>query len=170
MNSKKLEILWETEQIKNVMIKFGRSLDTGDWLSYRSCFTSPLLVNFERLTGQPEIKVDPDKFTKFAELILSPCRRHHVFTNWDISVDDSRAQALVYMTSRHWKSTDIGQSSNAQYGWYHVNFDKQIDGNWLISRIKHDFQWVEGNGNLFDMTDSNLIAVMEEVFAPENYV
>lgn len=163
----RLHALWEREEVKKTMLRFGRSLDLGDWAAYRSCFTDPLTVDFQRLTGQPKVVVDPDHFTRFAECILSPVRRHHVFSNWDIDVHEDRAAAIVYMTARHWKATDIGASSNAQYGWYDVRFVKQRDS-WLITEIKHDFQWIEGNGGLFDMTDPQLIEAMGQVFSEAN--
>lgn len=163
----KADALWQREEIKKTMLRFGRSLDVGDWAAYRACFTSPLIVDFQRLTGQPRVKVDPDHFTRFAERILSPVRRHHVFTNWDIEIEGDHATAVVYMTARHWKATDIGASSNAQYGWYDVRFVRK-GGGWLITEIKHDFQWVEGNNSLFDMSDPALLEAMGQVFSAAN--
>src|SRR5579862_3509912 len=75
--------LWARSQIEAVMLRFGRALDLGDWKAYRSCFADRFKVNFERLTGQPEVYVDADLWTRFAEIILSPVRRHHQYSNLD---------------------------------------------------------------------------------------
>lgn len=163
----KINMLWQCEQVKKTMLRFGRALDQGDWQAYCSCFTNPLIVDFKRLTGQPRVQLEPTLFTRFVERILSPVRRHHVFTNWDIEIENERATAVVYMTARHWKATDVGASSNAQYGWYDVHFIEE-GGVWKIAEIKHDFQWIEGNGSLFDMSDPALLEVMAEVFSPAN--
>ena len=61
-----IESLWVRSQIEAVMLRFGRSLDVGDWKSYRSCFANRFKVNFERLTGQPEVYVDADLWARFA--------------------------------------------------------------------------------------------------------
>lgn len=157
----------DEKAIQNVMLRFGRSLDLGDWAGYRSCFTDQLLVDFERLTGQPRVLVDADEWTRFADLILSPVRRHHSYFNFHIDVAGDRAEAVWYFTARHWKPTDLGASVYNQHGWYDGSFVRE-GGEWKMSYVKHDFQWVEGNNALFDMAEPNLVASMERVFSQAN--
>jgi hypothetical protein len=88
-----IETLWTRAEIERVMLNFGRALDVGDWKLYRSCFADRFKVNFERLTGQPEVYVDADLWTRFAELILSPVRRHHQYSNFCATIDGERASA-----------------------------------------------------------------------------
>lgn len=166
-DQEKLLELWEERQIMKVALRFGRALDTGDWKTYRSCLTNPVNIDFQRLTGCPEVRVDADLWTLFAEQILTPVRRHHVYTNWDIKRDGDRAHALVYMTARHWRATDIGSSGNTQYGWYDFWLERH-QGEWLMTRVKHDFQWVEGNGSLLDVHEPALMATMARIFNPSN--
>jgi len=45
-----------------------------------------------------------------------------------------------------------------------------IDGEWKITRLLHTYQWVSGNGALFDFNDPELIKIMAQVFAAENRV
>ena len=164
-----VEALWERSRVEAVMLKFGRALDTGDWPAYRSCFADRFRVNFERLTGQPEVHVDAQLWTRFAQVILSPVRRHHQYSNMSVSVDGDRAEGLIYQVSRHWKATDGGSAEYTQIGWYENTFGC-IDGEWKITRLLHTYQWVSGNGALFDFSDPELIEVMAQVFAPENRV
>ncbi len=163
----KLALLWDERAITKTMLSFGRALDTGNWPLYRSTFTDTILVDFKRLTGSDEIHVAADDWTEFAEHILTPVRRHHVYSNFHIDVDGDRAFAVVYMTARHWKATDMGVSEYNQYGWYDVHFVRH-DEKWLITRIKHDFQWVSGNNALFDMTEPGLAGSMGRVFSDDN--
>ena len=164
-----LETLWNRAEVERVMLNFGRALDTGNWPLYRSCFTDRIQVDFERLTGQPEVYVDADLWTRFAEVILSPVRRHHQYSNFNATLDGDRAQAIIYMVSRHWKATDSGSAEYIQNGWYENTFQR-INGQWKIVRLMHTYQWVSGNGGLFDFSDPELIKVMGEVFAPQNRV
>ena len=164
-----LEALWVRSQIEAVMLRFGRALDLGDWKAYRSCFAERFRVNFERLTGQPEVYVDADLWTRFAQIILSPVRRHHQYSNLTVSVDGERAEAVIYMVARHWKATDSGSAEYTQVGWYEITF-VCIDGEWKITRLLHTYQWVSGNGALFDFNDPELIKIMALVFAAENRV
>ena len=162
-----IEALWTRSQIEAVMLRFGRALDMGDWPAYRSCFADRFRVNFERLTGQPEVWVDADLWTRFAKVILSPVRRHHQYSNLSVTVDGDRAEAVIYMVSRHWKPVDTGCPGYTQIGWYENTFGR-IDGEWKITRLLHTYRWIEGNGALFDFNDPELVSVMAQVFAPEN--
>ena len=164
-----IETLWTRSEIERVMLNFGRALDLGDWKLYRSCFADRFRVNFERLTGQPEVYVDADLWTRFAEVILSPVRRHHQYSNFTASVEGDQATAVIYMVARHWKATDSGDSEYTQNGWYENSFAR-IDGQWKITRLLHTFQWVSGNGGLFDFSDPELARVMGQIFAEENRV
>jgi len=164
-----IEALWTRSEIERVMLNFGRALDLGDWPLYRSCFVDRFRVNFERLTGQPEVFVDADLWTHFAKVILSPVRRLHQYSNFSVQVDGDRADAVIYMVARHWKAVDTGATEYTQNGWYENSFAR-IDGRWKITRLLHTYQWVSGNGGLFDFSDPELQAVMAKVFAKENRV
>ena len=126
-------------------------------------------MNFERLTGQPEVIVDADLWTRFAEVILSPVRRHHQYSNFAAVIDGDRADAVIYMVARHWKAVDSGAAEYVQNGWYENSFER-IGGQWKITRLLHTYQWITGNGGLFDFSDPELVAVMGRVFAAENRV
>jgi len=164
-----IEALWTRSEIEQVMLNFGRALDLGDWPLYRSCFADRFRVNFERLTGQPEVFVDADLWTHFAKVILSPVRRLHQYSNFSVRVDGDRAEAVIYMVARHWKAVDSGAAEYTQNGWYENSFAR-FDGRWKITRLLHTYQWVSGNGGLFDFSDPELQEVMARVFAKENRV
>ncbi len=164
-----IETLWTRSEIEQVMLNFGRALDLGDWPLYRSCFADSFRVNFERLTGQPEVVVDADLWTHFAKLILSPVRRLHQYSNFSARIDGDRANAVIYMVARHWKAVDSGASEYTQNGWYENSFAR-IEGQWKITRLLHTYQWVSGNGGLFDFSDPELQQVMAKVFAKGNRV
>jgi hypothetical protein len=164
-----IEALWNRSQVERVMLNFGRALDTGDWPLYRSCFADRFRVNFTRLTGQPEVWVDADLWTRFAKLFLSPVRRHHQYSNFNCTLKGDDADAVIYMVARHWKAVDSGHPEYIQNGWYENSF-KRIDGEWKITRLLHTFSWITGNGALFDLSDPELVEVMGHVFAPENRV
>lgn len=164
-----IEALWTRSEIEQVMLDFGRALDLGEWPLYRSCFADRFRVNFERLTGQPEVFVDADLWTHFAKVILSPVRRLHQYSNFSVRVDGDRADAVIYMVARHWKAVDSGATEYTQNGWYENSFAR-IDGRWKITRLLHTYQWVSGNGGLFDFSDPELREVMARVFAKENRV
>lgn len=161
--------LWERSRIEDVMLAFGRALDRGDWGLYRSCFANRVRVDFERLTGFPEIEVDADSWTRFAELALGQVRRHHQYSNFSAEIDGDHAVAVTYMVARHFRMTDRGASENTQFGWYENSFVRN-HRKWTIVRLSHHFQWVSGNDALFDFSEPELAAHMATVFCEENLV
>lgn len=166
-NDEKLDILWQEREITKVILRFGRALDTGDWVSYRSCLPDQVLIDFERLTGRAPALVDADLLTRWADVFQSPQRRHHVYTNFSIEIADGRAEAVVYMTARSWRPTDTGSAQNTQYGWYNLGLESR-DDRWLLTRIKHDFQWVDGNQGVLIGETPEAFTLADEVFSTEN--
>ena len=166
-DQQKMAELWEERQIEKVMLRFGRALDVGDWEAYRACFIPELLIDFERLTGFPEVRVSADLWTKFAKAIQTPVRRHHAYSNFHTRIDGTRAEQTVYFTARVWRATDLGLNYYAQVGWYDISYIRS-DGTWLMERLKHDFQWIEGNGALLDVSAPEIAEAMCAVFCPQH--
>lgn len=165
----KTRVLWDRAEIEQVMLDFGRGLDLGDWALYRSCFAARVRVDFERMTGFPEIEIDADAWTRFAELALSQVRRHHQYSNFSARINGDQATAITYMVARHFRMTDRGASDNTQYGWYENGFVK-VEGQWKIVWLSHQFAWVSGNDALFDFTEPALAQHMATVFCDANRV
>ena len=116
----------------------------------------------------PEVLVNVDTVLEWAKLFFEPLRTHHTYTNFDIDlIGDSRAHAFVYMTARHWKTTELGGSTNTQYGWYEFSLARAADG-WKIDRIKHDFAWIAGNGGLIDFHEPEFQRAAAAVFSEQN--
>ncbi len=166
-NEKLASIIFKDE-IRTTIHRYGRSLDLKDWDLFRSCVAETYLLDFTRLTGMPPVLVHVDTVVKWANAFFRPLRTHHTYSNDDIEIlSPQRARAHVYMTSRHWRSTDLGESTNTQYGWYDFHFAR-LDGRWIIDRIKHDFAWIDGNGGLIDFTDTEMKDAASEVFSARN--
>lgn len=165
----KLATIWDERNIRNAMLQFGATLDSGDWAAHRACFMDVVNIDFERLTGQKEIRLSADLWVAFAGAILSPVRRHHTYSNFRIDVQGDRAFVRLKHSSRHWKSNDAGSVEYNQYGSYDVWF-RRVDADvWKIEYLKHDFTWSNGNNALFDMREPGLIEAMTRVFTPEHF-
>jgi hypothetical protein len=121
-DTERLNLLWDERSITRTMLKFGSSLDTGDWTGHASCFTDPVNINFKSFTGFDEVRVDAVLWARFAEVILSSAPRHHVLGDFEINIDGDRAYATVNMISSQWTETQEGRTANRQYGWYDVRF------------------------------------------------
>ncbi len=160
-----LRELWDRSQIDQLMFRFGRALDLHDWPMYRSTFLDRIDIDFRDLTGQPPVTVDADLWTEFARLVLSPVKALHQYSNHVIALDGDAATSTLYHVCRHHRASDRGGSENVQYGWYENAYARTAQG-WRIARLKHSFQWVEGNDRLLERTDDEFNDVCRRVFAP----
>ncbi len=168
MTTEMTTVLWDERAIQNAMLEFGRTLDAGDWEGHRACLKEVVAMDFKRLTGFDVVRVRADDWVEFAKQILSPVRRHHTYTNFRPRIEGDRAFLTLKQTSRHWKSSDTGNSDYTQYGSYDVWFDR-VGESWKIDYLKHDFVWSDGNNALFDMREPALVAALERVFCEENF-
>jgi hypothetical protein len=166
-DDEKLQTLWNERLITRTMLKFGQSLDARDWVAHAACFTDPANINFKSFTGRDEVRVGAALWARFAECILSTAPSHHILGNFEITIDGDRAHARVYMISSLWTETESGRAANRQYGWYDVGFERRGDA-WKISRLKHDFQGVDGNAAALENHDPEFAKIAQEVFSPAN--
>lgn len=167
VDADKLQILWDERAITQVMLRFGQGLDLGDWRLYESCFTNAVNIDFKRLTGFEEVRISAALWTRFAREFQTPVRRHHSYSNFDIRLAGDAARAIVYFSARCWRSTDLGETHYVQFGHYDVRFRRLGDA-WKISRLRHDYAWIEGNMGVIDAGNKGLAEAAALVFAPDN--
>ncbi|MDP9260210.1 MAG: nuclear transport factor 2 family protein [Actinomycetota bacterium] len=155
--------LWDRQQITDVMLRFGRGLDIHDWDLYANTLADPFEVDFYDLTGRPATTTTPDVWAKFASACLERLLVMHQYSNFHIDLDGDRASGIFYHVSRHRLPSRHGGDQYTQYGWYENSFGRG-EGGWKITRLKHTFQWCDGNPTLIDLTDPDWQAAAAAVF------
>jgi len=157
--------LWDRQQINDVMLRFGRGLDLHDWDMYAATLDDPFDVDFFDLTGQPPTTTTPETFARFASACLQRLTVHHQYSNFLINLRGDEADGIFYMLARHRLPNKHGDDQYTQYGWYENSFRRTPDG-WKISKLKHGFQWCDGNPTLIDATDPSWQEAAAAVFGP----
>jgi len=155
--------LWDRQQITDVMLRFGRGLDTHDWDLYAGTLADPFEVDFFDLTGRPPAVTTPAVWARFASACLERLAVLHQYSNFSITLNGEEAEGVFYQVSRHRLPNRHGDDHYTQYGWYENRFRREADG-WKIARLKHTFQWCDGNPMLIDFTDPDWQAAAAEVF------
>lgn len=159
----RVQVLWDRQEISDVMLRFGRGLDLHDWDLYASTLHDPFEVDFFDLTGRPPATTTPATWARFAAACLQPLQVVHRYTNFLIDLDGDEASGVFYHVSRHRRPNRHGQDTYTQYGWYENRFRRTGDG-WKITVLKHTFQWCDGNPTLIDTSDPAWQAVADEIF------
>jgi hypothetical protein len=150
-----VRIMWDRQQISDVMLRFGRGLDLHDWDLYASTLTDPFEVNFFDLTGRPPAITTPKVWARFASACLERLMVMHQYSNFHIELRGDEATGVFYHVSRHRFPSRTGGDQYTQYGWYENSFRRTAGdgGGWKISHLKHCFQWCDGNPTLIDLSD-----------------
>jgi hypothetical protein len=157
--------LWDRQQISDVMLRFGRGLDTHDWELYAATLTDPFEVDFSDLTGRPPATTTPKVWARFASACLERLVVMHQYSNFHITLRGDEADGVFYHVSRHRLPNRYGDDQYTQYGWYENSFRRTPEG-WKISKLKHTFQWCDGNPTLIDVSDPAWQEAAAAVFGP----
>ena len=155
--------LWDRQQISDVMLRFGRGLDLHDWDLYAATLAEEFEVDFFDLTGRPPAVTTPSTWARFASACLDRLVLMHQYSNFHITVRGDDADGVFYYIARHRLPNRHGDDHYTQYGWYENSFRRTPEG-WRITKLKHSFQWCDGNPTLIDMSDPAWQAAAEAVF------
>lgn len=155
--------MYDRQQVSDVMLRFGRALDLHDWEAYADTLADPFEVDFSDLTGRAPTTTTPAKFARFASACLQRLVVHHQYSNFSITVEGDVASGVFYHVARHRLPNRHGDDQYTQYGWYENGFARAAD-TWKITRLRHGFQWCDGNPGLIDATDPEWQAAAAAVF------
>jgi hypothetical protein len=155
--------LLDRQRISEVMLRFGRGLDLHDWEMYAATLDDEFDVNFFDLTGQAPARTNPVAWARFAKACLERLTLQHQYSNFAIDIRGDEADGVFYYIARHRMPNRFGADDYTQYGWYENSFRK-TDSGWKITKLKHSFQWSDGNPTLIDATDPEWQAAAAAVF------
>src|SRR5579859_4880748 len=77
-----VRVLWDRQQISDVMLRFGRGLDLHDWDMYAATLTDPFEVDFFDLTGRAPATTTPKIWSHFASACLERLIVMHQYSNF----------------------------------------------------------------------------------------
>lgn len=158
--------LWDRHQIGDVMLRFGRGLDLHDWEMYAGTLADTFEVDFFDLTGRQPTTTTPALWARFASACLERLTVHHQYSNFHIDVRGDEADGVFYYVARHRLPNKHGGDQYTQYGWYENSFHRMDDG-WKITKLKHGFQWCDGNPTLIDLSDPDWQVAAAAVFGTD---
>ena len=155
--------LADHQEIHDLMMRFGRGLDSKDWALYRSCFADRVIVDFGQSTGHAARFVSADGFVAFARMRQRGHTAFHQYSNFQASVTGDHARCILYMMARHRVTGIDGDPLNIFVGWYDNEFIRTPQG-WRISKLRHPLQWIEGNAAIKDAPDPEAEAIGRQLF------
>jgi uncharacterized protein (TIGR02246 family) len=131
--AERIDALESREQIRDLIIEYGRALDHRDFAAYSELFDEEQgtwIGGLGSATGRDAIFKLMDESIGHAEQPVEPTS-HHVFTNIQIDVDGDTAAATT-------KWTFVVQSEAGSPQWFYLgHYDDEFvrrDGQWYFLR------------------------------------
>jgi 3-phenylpropionate/cinnamic acid dioxygenase small subunit len=131
--AERIDELESREQIRDLIIEYGRTLDHRDFVAYSELFEEEQgtwIGGLGQATGRAAIFKLMDDSIGHADQPVEPTS-HHVFTNIQIDVDGDTAEATT-------KWTFVVQSDAGSPQWFYLgHYDDEFvrrDGRWYFLR------------------------------------
>jgi uncharacterized protein (TIGR02246 family) len=131
--AERIDVLESKEQIRDLIIEYGRALDHRDFVAYAALFEEEQgtwIGGLGSASGRDAIFKLMDDSIGHAEQPIEPTS-HHVFTNIQIEVDGDTASATT-------KWTFVVPSEAGSPQWFYLgHYDDDFvrkDGQWFFSR------------------------------------
>jgi uncharacterized protein (TIGR02246 family) len=129
----------DEDEIRELMLTFGRALDERDWDAYSNTFAEDgaFEIMGQRRVGRAEIAAGPARdLTRFA-------RTQHYSTNHRIEVDGDRATASHYLLAVHVPDADR-PGEHADVGGRYMCECRRTSEGWRFSEVRLEIWWTRG--------------------------
>lgn len=130
-------------QVKRLFI----ATDARDWESLKTIFADEVELDYSSMNGQPAACIKAEDILAGWQTILPGfTHTHHQIGNMISTSRGDEASVFCYGTATHYLENEQ-DSIWTVVGSY--DFDlKEITGRWVVTKMKFNFKYQEGNTNL----------------------
>lgn len=134
-----LQQLCDRAEIQDLLSKYARAVDTGDWELWRSLFTDDATVDYTALGGIAGTRDSVADWLS-SSMALLPMKQHYV-TNieTEISGDTADVIAMFYNPMRLPGTADVSTCG----GWYRHHLVRTGAG-WRSTHLREENTWFVG--------------------------
>jgi hypothetical protein len=147
-----VRLLMDREEIADVVVRYGYSFDTKDWLLHRSCFTDEIEMDFSASIGGGGLtKHRADEWVALVRPFFE--RLHgtqHIATPLEIVIDGDAATCVSLLHAQHYLPDAKGGAVQRMIGYYENTLARTPAG-WKIAKMVQHIRWNEGNWHVFEM-------------------
>jgi hypothetical protein len=143
-----LDLLIAKDQVADCIYRLFTATDQRDWPTVERCFAPSVHFDMTSLAGGSPVTLTPREITDGWDQGLRPLQAvHHQAGNLQIQVDGSRATALCYGITYHYRPTRSGQNTRTFVGSYDFALERFSD-DWRIILFRFTLKFIEGNRDL----------------------
>lgn len=127
--------------------KFFIAVDACDWETVLSIFDENVDADYSSMSGQPGAVVKAtDLVEGWKGLLPGFTHTHHQLGNTIVAEGKGQASVFSYVRATHYLENEKGNLWTV-VGSYDIDL-KEIDGEWRITKLKLNFKYQDGNGDL----------------------
>lgn len=141
VSQERLQRLVDEDDIRTLLIRFGRALDERRWDDYAALYAEDAVLQLPH--GRHEGRAG------LADFVAADLGRYvatqHISASHDITVTGDTAEARASLFGAHITSEDR-RSFWIGSGWYHTQLRRTTEG-WLLTRVEARPEWLVTHGD-----------------------
>ncbi len=138
----------DLSSVEGTVISLFVSTDMRDWESVKASFASNVLLDYSSMTGNQASTMTPEQIIESWKGILPGfSSTHHQLGNFISSQNGKNAKVHCYGTASHFLEDPEGNLWIV-VGSYDFDLVKDASGKWVITSMKFNFKYQDGNTGL----------------------
>ena len=141
--------LTDREQIYDLMIRYGRAVDSYDTALIRSCFTDDATMRYDPIEGEGPLMHGWAEFSIFWVRMQEPMRCTHQFTNFTFDIQGDEAAFSCLLLAQHWpRGADfLDKVPLYTVGGRYDSRTRRTESGWRICAHREKTLWDQGNAS-----------------------
>jgi hypothetical protein len=147
--------LRDRKEIEDVLQRFARAIDSRDWSTYRSQFSTRLEVDYRSLLGGEVLSLSAMEWADQASRSFAGFEAtQHFLSNLISSVDSDLGVCEAYVCAEHFARSGDDLVSWSMGGRYRARLSRGETG-WSIDALRLDVLWSRGDEKIFELAARN---------------
>ena len=135
----------------DTLYRFAQGIDLREWETLRSVFADEITVDYTSYRGgDPVVMTADDWVAKAQRRFATMTATQHSMTNPRVDGSNATATCRMYVEAHHAAVID-GQEEHCRIGGEYRDELRLNDGQWLITTLRLDVRWYQGNRNVLNL-------------------
>jgi hypothetical protein len=151
IESAKLQLLLDRQDIIAAVNAVGITADRKDWQGCRALFTDQVDIDYTSLAGGKPSTVQADGLIdSWRKALGGFTSTQHAITNHQVTVKSDEADSFSYVHAMHYLPNTKGSDYWVVYGYYDRKLIR-VAGSWKVKAMKFTVTYADGNQQLFHL-------------------
>ncbi len=133
------------------LYRFAQGIDLREWDLLRSVFAEEITVDYTSYRGgAPTVMAADDWVAKAQRRFATMTATQHSMTNPRVEGTDDQATCRMYVEAHHVAVID-DREEHCRIGGEYRDELRLIDGAWLVTTLRLDVRWYQGNRDVLNL-------------------